>query len=176
MLKFEFQGGAKLVDRKNYKFHVFVVDTDANEHHLFGAIKNGLVTATRDLSAGYEEYYSTSSPILKVFSATSGFGIAKEYFSYFIKLDETSTKMISIQPLGYRDIPNFNWRFRGQGRFLVKEEIRRFFGVKSDTWKFYTRQTFLSRSRLQSLVEVKDVNQAEDQVNQVGQVRMLRFD
>lgn len=174
--RFQFEGGAKLINKANYKFHAFVVDTQAVEHHLFGAIKNGLVNAQGTVTEGRKNYWS-AVPIIKVFSATSGFGIPKEYFSYFIALDSSIGKMISILPLGYEKITSYNWQFVGQGRFLKKEEIRRFFGHTSDTWKFYQRQSFLSRNRLQKLVKVQELSEFESgETKQTEEVRMLRFD
>ena len=173
---FQFEGGAKLVDKANYKFHAFIVDTKAQEHHLFGALKNGLVNAQGTGTDGRKNYFSVT-PIVKIFSATSGFGIPKEYFSYFIALDPNIPKMITILPLAHQKITSYDWVFRGQGRFLKKEEIKRFFGALSDTWKFYQRQSFLSRRRLQELVQVNDINEANEEVQpQTEEVRMLRFD
>jgi hypothetical protein len=171
---FQFKGGAQKIDNANYKFHVFVVDLDANEHHLYGALKNGLVEQT---GSGGVHIYSCAVPVLKVFTATAGFGVPKEFFSYFIMMSPESRKLINIKPLGFKNLNAFNWSFSAIGRFMNKEEVRRFFGADSDTWKFYQRQSFLSRFRLQELVTISDSASLKQPVTQKQEsVRLLRFD
>lgn len=171
--RFKFLGGAKKVEQANYKFHAFIVDTNSQEHHLYGALKNGLVEQMDQLN----HIYTSATPVIKVFSATAGFGIPKEFFSYFIMLSPSGTKQINIKPLGFKNISGFGWSFSGVGRFMKKEEVRRFFGASSDTWKFYQRQSFLSRQRLSELVTITDASPLDQPLEErVEEVRMLRFD
>lgn len=171
--QFRFFGGAKKVENANYKFHAFIVDTNSQEHHLYGALKNGLVEQVDNSN----HIYTSATPIIKVFSATAGFGVPKEFFSYFIMLSPVGTKQINIKPLGYKDISAYGWNFSGVGRFMKKEEVRRFFGAGSDTWKFFNRQSFLSRVRLQELVKITEVTPLDQPTEESREeVRMLRFD
>jgi hypothetical protein len=175
MYEFKFKGGSKKIEDANYKFHVFLVDVDSNEHHLYGASKNGLVEKT-DLQ---NSIYASATPILKVFSATSGFGVPKEFFSYFIMLSAEGSKQINIKPLGFKKIEKYEygWIFSGVGRFMKKDEVRRFFGANSDTWRFYQRQTLLSRFRLSELVTVTEASPQLKVVDvEEDPVRLLRFD
>lgn len=171
--RFKFLGGAKKVEQANYKFHAFIVDTNSQEHHLYGALKNGLVEQMDQLN----HIYASATPVIKVFSATAGFGIPKEFFSYFIMLTPSGTKQINIKPLGFKNIAGYGWSFSGVGRFMKKEEVRRFFGANSDTWKFFQRQSFLSRQRLSELVTITDASPLDQPIEErVEEVRMLRFD
>jgi hypothetical protein len=175
--EFQYTGGAQRIENANYKFHVFVVDNEANEHHLYGALKNGLIEKMTVLPHGY----LSATPVLKVFTATAGFGVPKEFFSYFIRLTPTASKVISIKPLGFKNIESLNWMFSAKGVFLKKDEVRRFFGADSDTWKYYQRQSFLSRHRLQELVQVVEASSIGEAVNKTKEkekeeIRMLRFD
>jgi hypothetical protein len=178
MYEFKFKGGAQKLDKAQYKFHAFIVDTQAGEHHLYGALKNGLVTQTDVV----QRIYSSAVPVIKVFTATAGFGVPKEYFSYFVMLNPQSTKLIHIKPLGFKKLTindAFNWGFTGQGRFMSKEEVRRFFGADSDTWKFYNRQSFLSRQRLSELVTIVPAQSLSEPVEvpvEQEETRLLRFD
>jgi hypothetical protein len=170
---FKFNGGAKKLDKANYKFHAFLVDTQAQEHHLYGAMKTGIV----EKSVTSNHLYSSATPVIKVFSATAGFGVPKEFFSYFIMLSPEGTRRINIKPLGFKSLRGYDWTFSGVGRFMKKEEVRRFFGASSDTWKFYQRQSFLSRFRLQELVTITDAQSLDIPIEEkVEEVRMLRFD
>jgi hypothetical protein len=170
--EFGFRGGAKKLDQANYKFHVFVADSNATEHHVYGALKNGLI----EHKEAAHSLYSSATPVLKVFSATAGFGVPKEFFSYFIMLSTSTSRVINIKPLGFKKLEGANWFFSGRGRFMAKEEIRRFFGSTSDTWKFFQRQSFLSRHRLQELVTITEGETVPEPVVETDEVRLLRFD
>ena len=172
--QFKYKGGAKKIEQANYKFFIFVVDGDAAEHHLYGGLKNGLVERKDILN---NIYYSASS-IIKVFTSTSGFGVPKEYFSYFVVLSPSSSKLIHIKPLGFKALTSHDWGFAGRGRFMKKEEIMRFFGTDSNTWKFYSRQSFLSRFRLSELVTISESQGLEAPVEKTEneRLRMVRFD
>lgn len=179
--KFRFKGGGKRVDNMNFKFHCFVADSDAVEHHLFAAKEKGLVVQKPAMEGlvGEDFMYDSAMPVVKIFTSTSGFGIPKEYFSFFFLLNPESKKMVKIRPLGFdKSIHISEWYFLGAGRFLKKEEIRKFFGHKSDTWKFYQRQSFISKRRLLEIVEVgdnKDVYTGEVHKDK-EQIRTIRID
>ena len=149
--KFKFKGGGKQVNNKNFKFHCFIADSDAVEFHLFSAKQKGLVVESEDEF----ETYESAMPIVKVFTSTSGFGVPKEYFSFFFLINPSSTSLVTILPLGFDKADEIGlWRFTAPGRFLKKDEIRDFFGRSSESWKFYQRQSFLSKRRLLEMVKV----------------------
>ena len=166
---FQFEGGSVTKNRSQYKFHCFVVNSDKTEHFLYSAIKKGLASKVNilimgdvfhrgtDWWSGYDPnkvVYRSVVPILKLFTATQGFGTAKEYFSYFIALDPNSDKSLTIKPLGYKEMGE-DWFFSAPGRFMSDSEIRAFFGTDSQTYKFYRRQSFISKSRLLDMVKIR---------------------
>jgi hypothetical protein len=174
---FRFKGGAQRIDNASIKFLTFVVDTNAVEHPLYNAIKTGLVE--KDKTGGSNVGYTSVTPILKVFAATKGFGIPSEYFSYFVVLNPESSKQIQIRPLGYKKLGSaYDWMFVGTGRFMSKDEIRKFFSSSSDTYKFFTRQSFLSRQRLSELVTIAEPNAPVEKVEEKREesLRLVRFD
>ena len=172
--QFIYKGGAKRIENANYKFLIFAVDGDGAEHHLYGATKNGLVEKRDPIK---HLYYSATS-VIKVFTATSGFGVPKEYFSYFILLSPAASKIIHIKPLGFKTLLDSSWEFAGRGRFMKRNEIRRFFGEDSDTWKFYSRQSFLSRQRLSELVTIAPAQEFGKPISNKSkdEIRLVRFD
>ena len=182
--RFRFRGGGKRVENMNFKFHCFVADSDAMEHHLFEAKNKGLVVQApmqAVIAENETHMYDSAMPIVKVFSSTSGFGVAKEYFSFFFLLNSNSKKMVKIKPLGF-DNPSVgyqlsDWYFTAPGRFLTKEEIRKFFGHTSDTWKYYQRQSFISKRRLLAMVEVGDnKNRYDGELEEENRIRTIRMD
>ena len=184
--KFRFRGVGKRVENMNFKFHCFIADTEAVEHHLFEAKNKGLVVADAERQPSSTKFddkvYVSAMPIVKVFSSTNGFGIPKEYFSFFFLLNQGSKKMVKIKPLGFDNKAAkdsiADWYFLAPGRFLTKDEIRGFFGSTGDTWKFYQRQSFLSKRRLLDMIEVgenKHTYNGEVETNE-DRVRMVRLD
>jgi len=166
---FQFKGGSNKVDQKQYKFHLYVTDNEGNESHLYQAEKTGIVSR--------EDIYNYTSayPVVKVFTSTKGFGVRSEYFSYFFLINPESKKQVTILPLGFTDagISSKLLKFVGRGRFLTKKEIARLYGNYSNTFKYYERQSMISKSRLLQMVKVEDID-GIGEVVQTPQVRKLR--
>jgi len=192
--KFAYRGGGIRKDNMNFKFHCFIADSDSLEHHLFEAKKRGLVVneadelmsqpgrvarATMLAAPVSKETYMSAMPIVKVFSSTSGFGIPKEYFSYFFLMDPNGSWVVGIKPLGFEQGCVDDWYFKAAGRFLKKPEIKAYFGGDSDTWRFYNRQAFLSKRRINQLVTVSPNTGSGDlemEETKPQEVRMVRMD
>ena len=181
--KFRFKGGGTRIESKNFKFHCFIADSEAREHHLFEAKNKGLVVNDEGdkTSTAYADVnlFESAMPIVKVFSSTSGFGIPKEYFSFFFLISPGSKKMVKIKPLGHEQTHQIDqWYFQAPGRFMKKAEIRKFFGASGDTWKFYQRQSFISKRRLLDMVQVGENHHVYDGevVEDKEEVRMVRLD
>jgi len=193
--KFAYNGGGTRRDNMNFKFHCFIADGDAVEHHLYEAKKRGLVVKESEEKAervagrrpttttpvgiltGIDDTYLSAMPVIKVFSSTSGFGIPKEYFSYFFVLSPDADFQVEIKPLGFDKGCTDAWYFKAAGRFMKKTEIKGFFGGDSDTWRFYNRQAFLSKRRINQLVTVSPNDHDGKVVQEAKQeVRMVRMD
>lgn len=170
---FQFKGGSVAVDQKQIKFHAYVTDEKGNEKHLYEAARMGLVD--RELATHppfHTPIYRSSLTVLKVFTSTKGFGIPSEYFSYFFFLSNTSTKVVTIKPLGAKYLDK-DFRFNARGRFLSSNEIGRIYGQKSPTYKYFLRQSMISKRRLLEMVTVEEVD-SSGEITQTPQVRKLR--
>ena len=181
--KFRFKGGGTRVENKNFKFHCFIADSEAKEHHLFEAKNKGLVVSEEGQMTSTAlpdpNMFESAMPVIKVFSSTSGFGVAKEYFSFFFLISPGSKKMVKIKPLGHDKTSLIDqWYFQAPGRFMKKAEIRKFFGASGDTWKFYQRQSFISKRRLLDMVQVGENHHIYDGevFEEEEEVRMVRLD
>lgn len=163
---FEFRGRTLKRDNKIIKFHAFIRTTDGEEDILFSAVGKGFV----DHDKGTDTYFS-AFPLIKIFSSTSGFGIRKAYQSYFFKLDSTSNREVLIKPLGYEHLGSEELFFRGLGYFLTPQEIKETVGEDTQTYKFYLRQTVLSKRELQELIEVNYITAS----GKAAKVRHIRF-
>lgn len=156
---FQFIGGSKEVSGRDgtqaiIKFHLYVTDKTGAETHFYQAQKNGTVEKSATTSADGSWVYRSIYPVVKIFTSTRGFGIPQEYFSYFFLLNPKAQKMVNVKPLGYEKVGN--WYFQAAGRFLTGDEIKRLYGRNSNTYKFYSRQTHLSKLRIQQHVTVSD--------------------
>jgi hypothetical protein len=166
-----FKGGSSKYNNGEYKFHLYVTDSKGEEFHLYEALRRGLAEKRR----GVLDRYSLAYPVVKLFTSTSGFGIPKEYFSYFVLVCPEVSSRLDIKPLGFKKIPHLNFSFSTTGRFLVEEEIKRLYGKHSNTYKFYSRQSFISRRRLLEMVTVTDRTKPEEVMCR-PKVRKLRVE
>lgn len=181
MLTFRYRGGTQVQDNKTYKFLVLAVNPP-EEFMLYDALKKGMVH--RDHEAEYSAEvanveadnptalltpYMTDLSIFKVFTAQSGFGLAKKYVSFFVRLDDRSNTLLTIRPFGYED-PQKNKAFEARGRFLSPAEIEA--SVSPTTFSFYQKQTFLSNRELSEMVTVRNLTEAGQLSTEV---RKLRF-
>jgi len=174
MFKYEviFKGGSLRQNQCNFKFHLYLTNPEKGEEkHLYEAVRGG----EADKLAGSPNMYRLAYPVVKVFTSTSGFGMPKEYFSFFVLINPESSASIRILPLGYDRITSHNFIFQTTGRFLTDQEIRRLYGANSNTCKFYNRQSFLSKKRLQSMVTVARVNGNHEEILTKPRVRKLRL-
>lgn len=168
MYTFNFKGGSYVRDNKQIKFHLYVTTAGGSEKHIFQAEKEGLV----DRLGKRDNLYSCVFPVVKIFTSTKGFGIPSEYFSYFFNLSNTLDKKITILPLGRKYLMD-RWMFSARGRFLDADEIRRLYGKNSNTFKYFTRQSMISKRRLMEMISVETVDSLGE-ITQTPEVRKLR--
>ena len=164
--RFQWKGGAhKPTEHASYKFYLFAMLDDA-EVIYFEAKKRGIIyTAsfadTDRESEGFPdtpgsgEDFMSQTKYLKIFMSQSGFGLRKSFYSFFFCLDRKIDKVISIRPFGMEHVDHY---FRGRGRFLTTDEVRQLVGEDSDTFRFYSRQTYLSRTELQKHVTLETLS------------------
>jgi hypothetical protein len=178
---FKFNGGSRESNADGMtailKFHLYVCDPDSSEEtHLYQAVRNGLVN--EDPTDPVANMYQCVHPVVKIFSSSRGFGCPQEYISYFFLLNPTASKMVTIYPLQFNKFNTLrNFAFKARGRFLREKEIRTLFGVNSNTYKYFKRQTNLSSRRLKELVKVGNAADSRDSLAEVqsSRVRMIRL-
>lgn len=168
----KFKGGSSKYNNGDYKFHLYVTNDKGEEFHLYEALRRGLAEKAR---SGWDTY-KLAYPVVKLFTSTAGFGIPKEYFSYFILVCPEGSSKLSIKPLGFKKIPHLNYSFEVVGRFLVAEEIQRLYGTNSNTFKFFKRQSFVSKRRILEMVKVRNLNDMNEEVICRPRVRKLRVE
>lgn len=156
-----FKGGTDKRDDATFKFFCFFrieEGREVSEVMLYRAEKRGIITRAAELDLQEDElvgvpHYSALVPDVKIFASSAGFGVQKRYYSYFIRLDATSPKIITIRPFGLK----YGQAFRARGRFLTPAEVKEMYGEDSETYQFYTRQTYLSKYELQDYVTIENV-------------------
>jgi len=94
------------------------------------------------------EFFEAYDPYFKIFTLTEGFGIQKQFFSFYFKLDihERETKIL---PICEADTKTY---FSGKGRFMGDREIKELLGKESASYGFYKQQMPLSKSLLRRMV------------------------
>lgn len=115
--------------------------------------------------------HGTNYPHFKIFTLTEGFGVQKQFFSFYFKLDihERETKILPICEADTRTY------FSGKGRFMVDREIKDLLGKESVSYKFYKQQMPLSKSLLRRMV-IRKVDKEIPSINpSTSQIRRIRL-
>lgn len=178
--RFLFKGGTEKVhdgtpQEQTYKFFLFSILED-REIIFYEAMKQGLIKKVpqrpdevleqRPSDAGMSDPYVSFSPEVKIFMNSQGFGVRRAYYSFFFRFDKTAANLITITPFG----PNRGqFAFQARGRFMSTDEIKARYGETSQTYTYYCRQTYLSKTELQTHVTMGHIDQSSQQV------RVLRF-
>lgn len=173
--RFSFSGGVNKYPeyRKASKFLLF---------HLLPDLKTDGVTEKivfQSLAEGYVIYsaregvYSTNDPYFKLFTLTEGFGIRKQFFSFYFKLDihERETKIL---PLCEIDTKCY---FSGKGRFMRCREVEELLGYDPDplSYRLYKQQMPLSKSLLQRMVVRESDKEIPIISPSTSQIRRIRI-
>lgn len=180
---FEFVGGSETVSFNSanavVKFHAYICDpVKQEEHHLYQAMKTGIVEKSKRLVGGncWVDVYQSVHPVVKIFTSARGFGLPQEYFSYFFLLDGENEKLVRIKPLQFNKFPVLKkYSFLASGRFLTEPEIVKLYGPKSKTVLFFKRQSYISASRIKQMVTLESVDSDRKPVATREEVRMLRI-
>jgi len=179
MVDFTFKGGTHKRLEVVGKFHAFFAvkkDDKCEEMALYTSLKNGIVKR----SALDGEAYTSETPYVKIFSAIQGgFGQRRFYYSFFIEMNNTSNQEIIIRPFVPTVDPNFyrdtDFRFVTKGSFLTtREEIEKLYGSDSDTVRFWSKQPYVSKTEIASVISLRDLSTVGTLADK-GNVRKLRF-
>lgn len=162
-LTFDFSGGIQKypTERLISKFLLFHLIKDpvtgkVAEKLLFKSIRDGNAVDNRAfVSTPMKAYpkqdperFQTSDPFLKVFTLISGFGVSKQFYSFFFLLD-IHESLTTILPLCTH---SQDYYFLGRGRFMLKDEIKTLLGEESVSYAFYTKQAPLPIAVLRRIV------------------------
>lgn len=113
--------------------------------------------------------HATNYPHFKIFTLTEGFGMQKQFFSFYFKLDihERETKIL---PICEADTKTY---FSGKGRFMGSKEVKELLGKESMSYRFYKQQMPLSKSLLRRMViREKEVSSISPSTSQIRRIRL----
>ena len=111
--------------------------------------------------ADYEENaFVSATPDVKIFLGSSGFGVRKVNRSFYFRIDNsTNSNLVNIVSL-YPSASTF--LFSARGKFWTQEKKRKRFGEDSQTYRYYARQSFLSKAELRKLITITKPNQIKE--------------
>lgn len=141
---FSYCGGVvKLSEHVNEKFLLFFLIGD-KEIPLYQMLRDGL--AQRVDSGGSE--YLTKYDCCKLFVCKQGFGMAKQYHSFYILLGESYPTM-TILPISGEQI---GFSFKAKSKIMTREEVLKRLPDGMESKKFFIRQEVLPVNVMQKMV------------------------
>lgn len=174
---FSWVGGThKEGEHQTFKFFLFamVEDQDPKEIIYFEAAKRHIFRKVEEDPSSAEKRatpfrtpYLSLVPTVKIFMGQQGFGIRKSYFSFFFQFTRNEGKIVTINPFG-SELSNYS--FQAKGRFLSTGEIKELVGEDSESYKYYCKQTYLSKTELSGYVSLSSL----PTLDKPGPVRNIR--
>lgn len=186
--QFNFKGGVtkyppERVTSKFLLFHFAPKEgglKQIEEHILFKALQSGnvihktgipeLINPSNSLKEhmGQSQTYETNYPWLKVFTLVEGFGVQRQFFSFYFKLDIHEAE-VKILPVCGADNSGY---FSGRGKLMSGREVTELIGADSPAHTYYTQQMPLPESVLRRII-VKDAVIAASPAT--SKIRKIRF-
>lgn len=170
--KFNFIGGVtkypeKRLASKFLLFHLLPSFTTVGmtEMIFFQSLRNGYSIASKNDIHKHE----TNHPYFKIFTLMGGFGVQKQFFSFYFKLDIHETE-IKILPLYDEDSVH---SFSGKCRFLNDAEIVELLGEDSVSYNCYKQQISLPGMILKRMI-VKAPKVISNVSSCTSQIRRIR--
>ncbi len=153
---FQFRGGVKKpTEHINEKFLLFFLIGE-QEVPFYQMTKEGLANRVEH---GRDEFV-TAHQICKLFISRQGFGIAKLYHSFYIRLDP-SCPTVQIRPFPSLnddgDMPKptaENFYFRAKAKLMERKEVLNALPEKLESRIFFSRQEVLSLNLMDRMVSV----------------------
>jgi len=147
--QFEYNGGVwKPTDHTTEKFLLFFV-VGGKEISFHQAKKEGLVA---EQSRGVQKY-STGLNIAKVFIGEQGFGIARRFHSFYLKLSTSQKQVVTIRSFSNRENQS-QFYFKGTVNFLKNHEALELLDPDIPSARFVGQQRALPVDLLRDMVEV----------------------
>lgn len=187
MYKFGFAGGVKKhpQERVISKFLLFHLLPSRKigkmeERIFFQSLRSGFVTECSPVIAPKnavpspeigEMNYRTEYPNFKLFTLVEGFGVQKQFYSFYLALD-IHESMMSILPLCSIQQNQF---FIGRFRFMSIKEVKEALGEDSVSFNFYKKQLPLAKSLMSRIVIEGHGIEAGVNPASLHSVRKIRF-
>ena len=115
--------------------------------------------------------YTTDYPDFKVFTLVEGFGIQRQFYSFYLTLD-IHASLTTILPLCKEQQDHL---FVGRFRFTAIDRVKELLGGDSVSYLFYKKQLPLAKSILNRIVIVGQGQEAGPNPAAVHIVRMVRL-
>lgn len=153
--KFGFMGGVVKhpIERVVSKFLLFhllpsLKTGRAEEQIFFSSLKKGFIVDSLEKPGGGRMQYTTENPNFKVFSLVDGFGLQKQFCSFYLTLDILES-MTTILPLCSVQQDHY---FIARFRFMRPEEIKDALGEDSVSYMFHKKQLPLARNLMSRII------------------------
>lgn len=155
---FELKSGSIKEGGSTFKF-MGIVFAEGGEHLHFNAAKLGYIKGTTGLNK-----YMSFFPYFKIFMSSSGFDERKMYYSFFFEFLNTGDKIYTITPFPDKTDQVKKLMFRAKGRFLNPHEVKNLYtsmdsAKAKESYMFYTRQPYLSKVELDSIIKIERVGE-----------------
>jgi hypothetical protein len=148
---FSFKGGVvKPTEHSNEKFLLFFL-VGEQEVPFYQMLREGIANRKED---GKEEFV-TKHQICKLFTSRQGFGIQKQYNSFYIRLDP-SQPMLKILPFSGTAT---GFYFSGRASLMKRDEVLESLPEKSESRIFFTRQEVLPLLNKMVMVDRSEIKE-----------------
>ena len=145
--EFQFSGGVRNPTKHtNEKFLLFFV-IGGKEVPLYSLLRDSLVLRVDEVV----QTYTSGNNIAKLFIGESGFGLARRFHSFYMRLLDDTAPAITIVPFSGAD---GGWHFKAKVSFLKKREVLSILDASSDSLRFIERQITLPVNTLNSIITV----------------------
>jgi len=179
--KFSFHGGCWTQDiHQSEKFLLFFI-AGGKEVSFFELLRakiikhtkldddeKALMTQTND-----SHLFQSPYPYVKIFAFHGGFGIAKQFHSFYFKIAEEGSHgdYINIRPF---TIAKTGYFFNASGYFVMPAKIKTILDPECDSLQYIDRQSLLPLNILRKMVGVKKNTPRHEDVRQVRRMAARR--
>ncbi len=164
---FDFKGGVvKPTPHTVEKFLLFFV-VNGREVPLYQMQQDNLVLKP---FSEHPERFTSGNNVLKLFMYMGGFGVAKRYYSFYIRLFDDTAAVPSVTIRSLSLSPTDELFFKGKASFLKKSEVLNILDKKAQSRAFIQNQTLPPLDLLHKLITV-DKSELKKGVRHIRVVR-----
>ncbi len=171
---FEYSGGvAKPHPHSTEKFMLFFV-VDGREVPMYQLQRDSLVQKV----AAKGTQYLTGLVVGKLFCGYQGFGIPRQYHSFYFRFVDGPGEMVTVSPFTVVDHgPNStDMYFRGKIRFLNRLQVLEMLQPDADSRPFVERQSPLPLDMLQKMIQVEKTELKDIRFVRIGKQKRGSLD